>query len=195
MNAIKTLVGLALVLGMAACGAVPTATRNQPLEQSLATPSSPEYSVRNVNVAVPTSLSVSEANAYYPIADIVWRGDSYGDRYQQVANIVRDASVLGASQLRGPRLVNLNIEVQRFHSLTERTRYSFGGTHSIHFVLTVSDAETGEVIDGPRNVDASLDAWGGARAIRAEREGYTQKVRITNHVAAVIQRELGLHPS
>lgn len=194
MNTIKTLMTLVLALGITACATVPTATRNVPLDAKIAPAGPPPYRVNEVSVTVPATLRVSEANVYYPLADIVWRGEPHGNRHDQVATIVRDAMTFGAAQVRGPRAVNLEVEVTRFHSLTEKTRYSFGGTHSIHFVLTIRDAASGAVLEGPRRVDASFDAWGGARAIEAERNGITQKRRITSHLAAVIQRQLGLFP-
>ena len=36
----------------------------------------PLYTIADVRVSVPRSLRVSEANVFYPMADIVWRGDT-----------------------------------------------------------------------------------------------------------------------
>lgn len=194
MRVIRVLVVLFVLCGIAACAPQTTATRMAPTEMEFAPAAVPQYQVRELSVTVPTSLRVSEANSYYPMADIVWRGDPHGNRHDQVATIVRSAMAFGAAQLHGPKAVDLDVEVTRFHSLTEKTRYSFGGTHSIYFMLTIRDAVSGDIIEGPRQVDASFEAWGGARAIEAERNGNTQKRRITNHLAAVIQRQLGLFP-
>ena len=56
----------------------------------------PDFSVVDVRVIVPETLKVSEANTYKPRADIVWRGDPYGNRYEQVAAIMRAAAACDA---------------------------------------------------------------------------------------------------
>jgi len=194
MKPIRALFLLATVTGLSACATFDTATKNarigSRIETTVAAPTVPSYSVAEVRVNVPETLRVSEANLYYPIADIVWRGDRYGNRYEQVAAIFEEGIGAGAAQLEGKRPVVAEIEVRRFHSLTEVARYTFGGVHSIKFMLTVRDAKTGDVIDGPRLVNADLDAFGGGRAVAAEREGLTQRVRIVRHLSDVIQREL-----
>lgn len=150
-----------------------------------------DYDVVGLTIVVPRTLEVSEENAYYPGADIVWRGDPPGDRYEQVEAIFEAGMGRGAQFVDGDRDVQVSIEVRRFHSITEKARYTIGGVHSIRFILTVFDARTGQVIEGPRWVSADLDAFGRGRALQADREGQTQKVRVTAHLARVIQRELG----
>jgi len=196
MKSIRAFVLLAVAVGLSACSAVETVTRGLPLGQptiaSAAT--APSYAVRDVRVVVPTNLRVSEANGYRPVADIVWRGDPYGNRYEQITAIFEDGMSRGAAQLNGQTPVVVDVQVARFHALTERARYTVGGTHSIKFVLTVRHAETGAIIDGPRLVKADLKAFGGTAAIDAERRGQTQKVRITQHLANVIQQQLVMAP-
>lgn len=150
-----------------------------------------DYSVVDLKVTVPRSLVVSEEDIYYPDADIVWRGDPPGDRHAQVAAIFETGMGRGAATLDGERDVRVLVEVRRFHSLTERARARIGGVHSIRFVLTVTDARTGAVIEGPRLVSADLPAFGGQRAREAEAAGQTQKVRVTDHLARVAVAELG----
>ena len=41
-----------------------------------------------IHVVAPTTLKVSEGNTYYPNADIVWREDSPGNRYEQVSGLI-----------------------------------------------------------------------------------------------------------
>ena len=88
--------------------------------------------------------------------------------------------------------VILEAEVTRFHALTEKTRYTFGGMHSVKFRLTLRDAETGAVIDGPRLVSADIEAAGGVRAMAEDQAGRTQKVVIEEHLAEVIRAQLAL---
>ncbi len=151
----------------------------------------PGYKVVDVRVSVPESLSVSEANSLIPRADIVWRGDPYGDRRAQVAKVLHDGMMAGAESLQGEREVIVEIELIRFHALTERARYTVGGNHNIDFWMQVVDAETGEVIEPRRLLDTDLPALGGMAAVAAEARGETQKVRIEAFLAQVIRDELG----
>jgi hypothetical protein len=147
--------------------------------------------VTGLTVAIPAELKVSEANSYYPIADIVWRGDPPGDRRAQIRSMFEDGFAAARLDRGTGRRVVADITITRFHALTEKTRYSFGGVHSIKFDLTVRDAATGAVIDGPRPVNADVEASGGIRALAEEQAGRTQRVVIVEDLVRVLQRELG----
>ena len=191
MKPLKIIILAAVVLGLTACSATKPVSRNEPLVTQLVDPAPAiSFNVQDLRISVPDSLSVSEANIYYPSADIVWRGDDYGERHQQVKAIFEDAMTQGLQGLHGNRAVIVDIEVKRFHSLTERARYTIGGVHSIKFVMTLHDAQTGALIGEPRLVVADLKGFGGKKAVAAEHRGVTQKVRIKAHLARVIQHEL-----
>lgn len=189
-----------LVMGglVSACASSDTATRNAPFEQAplpsaaalQATSAVMDMRVETVTVRVPRALTVSEANRYLPSGDIVWRGDPIGDRHAQVASIFYDATKRGTAALDGAIPVALDIEVARFHALTEKARYTIGGVHNINFILTLRHAETGAVLGEPRRIRADLDAFGGKEALAADARGQTQKVRISDHLAEVIRQEL-----
>jgi hypothetical protein len=148
------------------------------------------YAVQDVIVTVPSNLRASEANVYYPFADIVWRGDAPGNRHEQVRTIIRDAAERATSgMVTGPAAV-VEITLNRFHSVTEKTRYSVGGVHSVNYTLTVRDALTGEVLDGPRVVIADAPAVGGVRALAEDQAGRTMKVVITERLIQSFQTEL-----
>ncbi len=146
--------------------------------------------VNEITVRVPRTLKVSERNVYLPRADIVWRGDPIGDRYAQVQKIFETALRRGVADLKGPIRVDLDVQVRRFHALTEKARYTIGGVHAITFDLAIKDPETGELLVPVRRIRADLEAFGGQQAILADARGETQKVRITNHLAEVIRAEL-----
>ncbi|MEE9429157.1 MAG: DUF6778 family protein [Paracoccaceae bacterium] len=154
----------------------------------------PSMRVIGVSVEVPETLVVSERNSIKPKADIVWREDPFGDRYGQVKTIVEDAINTGVAPLRGELPVRLQVELVRFHALTERTRFSIGGVHEIDFLLTVTNANTGEVVIPTYLVNSSLPGFGGEEALAAVRLGQTQKVRISSHIAAVIHSQLTGNP-
>lgn len=199
MNILRNVAALSLLVGLSACGGMDVPTRNSPLEstagigavvQSARPAVAQPVRVTALTVSVPQSLKVSEANVYYPAGDIVWRGEPRGDRHAQVGAIFEESLRAASTGLTGGRDVTAEIQVKRFHALTEKTRYSVGGVHAIRFDLTLRDAQTGVVIDGPREIRADLKAYGGERALAAEAQGLTQRVRITRHLANVIASEL-----
>lgn len=201
----KASAALAL-LAMTACAGVEPASRNaSPSETGLAAvPQSAgqaaaqrqvqvlqsKYLVSEVRVNVPRTLKVSEANTFLPQADIVWRGEPRGDRYAQVAQVFNDGLLAGTKGMAtGPSAI-VEIEVTRFHCLTEKTRFTVGGLHAIHFTLTVRDAATGAVLEGPRPIIADVKASGGAAALAEDQAGRTQRVVVVERIAEVIRREL-----
>ncbi|MDT8855602.1 DUF6778 family protein [Paracoccaceae bacterium Fryx2] len=202
MKRFRSLVALGLALGLSACGSMDPASRgvapdtlsmaasgkNAPRTVVLAT----QYQVVGIEVSVPKTLKVSEANMYYPIADIVWRGEQRGDRHAQVKAIFEESLGYGTRGMtKGPKVV-VNVAVTRFHCLTEKARYTVGGMHSLHFTLTVRDAASGAVIDGPRKIWADIRASGGSKAIAEDTVGRTQRVVVIENLAATIRRELSM---
>lgn len=189
---IRAFTVIAIALGLAGCVEVETATRNQPLELALAPAEFiRSYTVEDVRAVVPETLKVSEANVYYPMADIVWRGDAYGDRHDQIADMFEVAAARQAETLQGDIPVVAEIVLSRFHGVTQKTRYSVGGIYNIVFTLTVRNAETGAIIEGPRLIEANLPAPGGRAAIALDEIGQTERVRVTDFLAMVLARELG----
>jgi hypothetical protein len=199
MKTLKLIAALSLGALVSACGGVDIASRNASFDatapalsfqQDIAPITAPVVRVARINVVVPETLKVSEANRYYPSGDIVWREDPIGNRHAQVKAIFENAMALGTQNMDGATPVVLDIQVMRFHALTEKARYTVGGVHSITFFLTVRDAKTGLALAAPRKIEADLDGFGGQQAINAESRGQTQKVRITGHLAEVIRQEL-----
>jgi len=146
-----------------------------------------------VDVTVPRSLTVSEANSFAPDADIVWREVPYGDRYEQVDALITAAATRGAADLQGEREVKLLITMLQFHALSEKARAVLqnSGVHDITFTAQVVDAKTDMPISPPDLIKADLVAFVGDQAVAAEKQGLSQKVRISSHVAAVIAGWLG----
>lgn len=148
------------------------------------------FTVTSVEVVVPATLRVSEENKFHPNTDIVWRGEAPGDRYAQVKSIVEDGLSSGAAGLKtGPKAV-LTVQVERFHAITEKARYVVEGVHDIVFVLTLRDAKTDAILEGPRRVEVDIKATGGEAAIAEDIAGRTQRVVIVEGLAEAIRREL-----
>lgn len=163
--------------------------------QSLMADQSAGLHIRNLSVSVPRTLVVSEENTFKPAADIVWHGDAAGDRYMQVERIVQGAMQAGVAPYRsGPnaagRLVDVQVQVVRFHALTPKTRVTFGGKHELEYALTLRDAATGEVLRQMPLVKATVRAAGGEKARLEEAAGRTQAVVISEALAASIGAQL-----
>ncbi|NKX43926.1 DUF6778 family protein [Roseicyclus persicicus] len=176
---------VAAALGLSACSTPFDVSRDTPFDPITPVIEAPtqDWSFTAVEIVVPRTLSVSEANSIKPASDIVWREDPLGDRYVQVEAILRDALTPVLQPREGAATpVVVAIEVTRFHALTERARYTIGGEHEIEFMLTVRHAETGQILSGPRPVDLTFRALGGQAAIQAEAQGITQRVRITERL-------------
>ncbi|UWQ76278.1 DUF6778 family protein [Leisingera sp. M658] len=204
MNIFRSLAFVSLGLMVSACASVDVPSRNLPFEPvpdaAVNVPDGyeslpqvdpvPALRVSRVTVDVPRSLSVSEANSYLPKGDIVWREDPYGDRHAQVQAIVQRAMEAGSTGMGGAIEADLHIELQRFHALTQKARYTTGGIHAITFKMRLTDPATGALLRPEKTIEADLKAFGGARALEAMSRGQTQKVRITGHLANVVRQEL-----
>ncbi|MEM6595292.1 MAG: DUF6778 family protein, partial [Pseudomonadota bacterium] len=186
MRMLKLVLALVSLGVLAACSGTNEVTRGsgitpETLVQSEMREASKGWTVKDVRITVPKTLKVSEANLYYPWADIVWRGEPFGNRYAQVERILDFGLTRGLNHLDGPRPVNVDITLKRFHALTEKARVSVGGVHNIIFDLSVKDAASGALLQGPVEIELDLKAYGGTRALQAMQKGHTQKVRIESH--------------
>jgi hypothetical protein len=184
-----TVIALA-ALGLSGCMMSDPPSRGGLGAPSLAAQQISGYNVTRVNVLVPRSLVVSEENTYKPAADIVWHGEAAGNRFAQVEKLMRDGITAGAGAFRAGRAVTVDVQVARFHALTQKTRDSFGGKHELIYALTLRDAATGEVLLLEPRVNATVRAAGGAAAQAEESVGRTQAVVIREALAASIQKEL-----
>lgn len=203
MNVLKTVLFLGLAFSVTACvkpeaatrsaaqtSAVTVATQNSSAGSALGDQVAIPLNVVAVKVLVPSTLTVSEADSYLPVADVVWRGEPKANRLEQVYRIFTEAAAGGTGGLKSGLPVIAEIEVTRFHSVTEKTRNSIGGNHAMRFMLTVRHAETGEILDGPRPVKADVKASGGTKAIAEDYAGRTQRVVVVERLTEVIFGEL-----
>lgn len=189
-----TLLRLTLVIlataWLAACSNGVVSSANLRANRDVAVTRLPSLVITSVEIRVPRTLVVSEMESYRPKADIVWRDEPAGDRYNQIKAIFQEAVAHRAGSLHGNMPVVAMIEVQRFHALTQRTRYSVEGLHAISFTLSLRNAVTGDVVVPTHAIRADLRAYGGERALAAERRGLSQRVRIVEHLSRVIESQL-----
>ena len=183
-------------LALTACGNPgEVAMRNAPLDLGpgpavAASSIMRSYDVVKFDFMVPRALTVSERNGYYPVADIVWRGDPIGDRKAQLGEIFTTALQRGMGEGTGGRPVAVEIELIRFHGVTERVLYSIGGNYHIIFNLTVRDAQTGAILEPTQRIETNLASNGGEAVLRDQHIGQTQKVRVTEFLAVTLRDEL-----
>ena len=74
---------------------------------------SANWRLSSVHVTAPRSLVVSEEEVYVPKADIVWREDPSGNRYEQVEALMERAIARGAAGLHGARPVTIEATMVR----------------------------------------------------------------------------------
>jgi hypothetical protein len=192
-NLIRPLLAAILLVSLTACGTVPTATRSaMPDDTMLGVALPPDVRIESFTVNVPRSLKVNDRNLYYPRGDIVWRGEPRGDRHAQVQAIFEAGLRNAAPRVDGLRPVRLDVQVTRFHSLSEKARYTVGGVHDIDFRYRLVDLNTGLPLGPSKLVNADLNGLGGQAALEAEGRGETQKARIIAHLSQVFVEELTL---
>ncbi|SFR41209.1 hypothetical protein SAMN04488005_1617 [Yoonia tamlensis] len=179
---IKRFFGIVLLIGAMAACAGPGSDPRPAVDRS--------YTLQSLNFTATPGLVVSEANNYYPQADIVWRGDAPGPRIAQIGAMFETAAARNTSVIRGDTPVTVDIQLIRFHGVTERTRGSIGGVYNIIFMMTVRDARTGAVIEPARRIVANLDAPGGSGAQALEAAGRTEKVEVTDFLTATLRNNL-----
>lgn len=193
MKALKLTVLACVAALVAGCMQTAPVTRNVTPQIGMVGVEAPvlrSYEVRDVTINVPETLTVSEANSIKPRADIVWRGDAYGNRHEQLTALFEAAAAQGAENLKGTIPVVVDFQLTKFHGLTQRTRYNYGGDYDIHFVLTVRHAVTGEIIEGPRMIEHELDNPSGEEIVAMETRGVTEKMFVSAFIVNMLVSEL-----
>ena len=189
---IKTwILPIAVALGLSGCVSTNTFFP-EPLREDLTY----NWRVVEVQATVPRTLTTTTANGQMPDVDLIWREDGPGDVYAQIETIMEEAMAQASLRFRpavkGSRPVILRTEQIQFHSLTERARSNIGGIHNTDFILTVVDANTGELLAGPATIESDVKAYGGAKAEALVAVGQTMRVRIIQRVSDVIATYLGI---
>jgi hypothetical protein len=187
---LKICAGLMVALGLSACGSGQMASRAAMPDDTMLGVIQPDFSIDSFTVSVPKSLTVNDKNLYYPRGDIVWRGDVPGDRHAQVKAIIEAGLQNAKHRLTGSRPVRIDVQVLRFHAVSEKARYTVGGVHNIIVMYRLIDVANGIQIGPTKTLEADLDALGGQAAIVAESQGRTQKARIVAHLTKVFTTEL-----
>jgi len=182
---------LAVTLGLSACVSTNTSFP-EPLRDDITY----NWRVVDVQATVPRTLTTTDRNGQMPNVDLIWTEEGVGDTYAQIEAIMEETLLQAAthfqSSIKGNRAVILRTEQTQFHSLTQRARSNIGGIHNVDFILTVVDANTGEILSGPAVIEADVKAFGGAEAQSSIARGETMRSRIINRVSLVVASYLGI---
>lgn len=152
------------------------------------------YNLQQLVFTAPETLLVSESDGFFPNADVVWRGDPAGDRLQQIAALFGEAANRTKLFINSDIPIIADIELVRFHGITQRLRRGLGGSYAISFYLTVRDARNGAVIEQRRLIQTKLRAPGGAEARELEAAGRTERVQVIAFLVEVLRAELTSGP-
>ena len=193
---LKIALSVCLTLGISAVATAQTVVKQKGIgtewntfyEVSLPESLTSKWNVTQVEVIIPERLSVSEENSYAPNADIVWHGDTRGDRKAQVAAIVKAAGELGTKNVKSGQNVHLVLQLEEFHGMTPLSlrKLKYSGVYNVTMLASVHEGPTNKPIIEPTPIYADMEAFTGARFAQAEAEGNTQKKRVTAHIAAVL---------
>lgn len=168
MQAITRIMCLAGALLLAACATTPVP------------PGAPSegWTLQETNVTFGPQISREATGAEFS-SSFVWNTSGDGDKRREVITLFESAMrELANENMRGTRAVNMDVQVNYFHALTRLSRLVCCGEHRIFADLSVTDAETGEVLKQGDNVYLGRLALGGIPALVAVAAGRDQSVRI-----------------
>ena len=182
---------IAVALGLAGC-----VSENTNFPEPLRDDVTYNWRVVDVQATVPRALTTTDRNGQMPNVDLIWTEEGIGDTHAQVEAIMEETLLQAAGyfqySVKGNRPVIIRTEQTQFHSLTQRARSNIGGIHNVDFILTVVDANTGEILAGPAVIEADVHAYGGAQAQSSINRGETMRSRIIDRVSLVIANYLGI---
>lgn len=168
MTAMFRFLCLAGVLMLAAC-----ASTTPPINAPATSWNLPDVSVR----FGPEVSRTADGNTFSD--NFVWNGLHDGNKKRQVIEMFKNAMrELAMDSMNGPRAVNMNVQVNYFHALTDFSRLWCCGEHRIYADLAVTDAESGEVLVEGENVYLGRVALGGIPGLVAEAAGRDQYTRV-----------------
>ncbi len=185
----QTVVFIVLASLLTGCSGAWLVNYDEPIDPSV----SRNWRVVSVDVVVPDTLTVSNADTLAPEADIVWHGDPDGDRRAQVATIIETGVAQGARGLRGGMPVHFLIVLEHFHGVTPRaTRIAPSAVHNIRYTIRVFDNRNGRELTNAVHIDADLEALLGEQLVAYRAAGGSEKARIIAQIAEVTAGWLGL---
>ncbi|MEO1495154.1 MAG: DUF6778 family protein [Pseudomonadota bacterium] len=172
MRIIRFLVVALGLVGLAACG-----TPTGPVSSNVS-----GWSMQDINITFGPEISRTATGTEFS-SNFVWEGDGDGNRKKLVIALFEDAMQdIGREAMTGNRAVAMNVEVTRFHALTQASRLLCCGEHNIRANLSVTDAGSGEVLAEGEDIYLGRVALGGIPGLVAVAAGRDQRVRIRESI-------------
>ena len=181
MNAITRILCLAGALMLAACASttVPSGAMSE------------GWNLQDTSVRFGPEISRTDDGENFS-SNFVWNAYNAGNKKRQVVALFKNAMrELADENMTGARPVNMNVQVNYFHALTDYSRVWCCGEHRIYADLAVTDASTGEVLAEGENVYLGRLALGGMPGLIAEAAGRDQWVRVKEGIVKRTAEWLG----
>lgn len=146
-------------------------------------PTTSNWKLEDVSVRFGPEISrTADGNTFSD--NFVWNGLNEGNRKKQVVALFKLAmNDVGEQAMTGARPVKMSVQVNYFHALTQYSRLWCCGAHRIFADLTVTDAESGEVLASGENLRLGRVALGGIPGLVAEAAGRDQWTRVREGIA------------
>ncbi|MEM7684342.1 MAG: DUF6778 family protein [Paracoccaceae bacterium] len=168
MTAFWKFSAIALMLLVAACG-----TGKGPVGSAPG-----GWNLQDISVKFGPEISRTASGDEFT-SNFVWNGFNEGNRKRQVIGIFKRAMrEVGRETMQGTRPVNMNVQVNYFHALTEFSRLWCCGQHKILADVAVVDAASGDVLASVENLSMGRIALGGIPGLVAVAAGRDQEVRV-----------------
>jgi hypothetical protein len=172
MRLIRFLIVLFGLVGLAACG-----TPTGPVSNNVS-----GWSLQDVNITFGPDISRTASGSEYS-SNFVWEGDGDGNRKKLVIALFEDAMQdIGREAMTGNRAVAMNVQINRFHALKNWSRWFCCGEHNIRADLSVTDADSGQVLAEGEDIYLGRIALGGVPGLVAVAAGRDQRVRIRESI-------------
>lgn len=140
------------------------------------------WKLENVSVRYGPTISRTASGQEYD-SNFVWNGYGGGNRKRQVIGIVKQGVSAGANKvMQGGQPVDIRVQINVFHALTDFGRAWCCGLHTVDVDLEVVDKATGRVLESEKGVDMTTIAYGGFVAAAVESAGYDQGTRIIHAI-------------
>ncbi len=168
MGVFRGILVAAMLLVLAACG-----TGKGPVSNTAS-----GWNLQDVSVRFGPDISRTASGKEFS-SNFVWEGYNEGNRKRQVVGMFKRAmNEVGAEAMQGSTPVNMKVQVNYFHALTNFSRLWCCGEHRIRADLTVVDASSGNTLATVEDLYMGRVALGGIPGLVAVAAGRDQDVRI-----------------
>ena len=136
------------------------------------------WNLQDVSVRFGPEISRTASGKEFD-SNFVWEGMGEGNRKRMVVGMFKRAmEEVAAETMQGSQAVNMKVQINYFHALTNFSRLWCCGEHRIRADLTIEDAASGSVLASVQDLSMGRLALGGIPGLVAVASGRDQDVRI-----------------